>query len=124
MKTHILTLGLVAALAGCSGEDHTIVAGPADDTDIAAAGQVVLPPSIQVSKTYRCADNVIVHVDWLSDGKSATVRSAKVGTPTLVSAPEAGKPMTAASGHSLAGTAEAGSVKIAMPGKNAQSCKA
>ncbi|MGH6658456.1 MAG: hypothetical protein ACREBM_02270, partial [Sphingomicrobium sp.] len=64
------------------------------------------------------------HVDWLSDGKSATDRSAKEGTPTLVSAPEAGKPMTAASGHSLNGTAEAGSVKIAVPGKNAQNCKA
>ncbi|MGH6658407.1 MAG: hypothetical protein ACREBM_02025, partial [Sphingomicrobium sp.] len=49
MTRQILTLGLIAALAGCSGEGHTIIAGETDDKDIAAGGQVVLPPSIQAS---------------------------------------------------------------------------
>jgi hypothetical protein len=40
-----------------------------------------------------------------------------------VTAAEAGKPMTAAGGYSVEGTASAASVKIAVPGHPAQSCK-
>lgn len=126
MKKQLLTLGLIAALAACNKENHTIVAGdPPDDSNAAAAAaNVVLPPSILTSKIYRCADNVIVYVDWLSDGKSATVRTDKAGTPTMVTAIEEGKPMTAEGGYSLAGNANAGSVKIGVPGHGSQSCKA
>ena len=40
-----------------------------------------LPPSIAASKTYRCKDNSLVYVDWLSDG-SARVKKTReeVGT--------------------------------------------
>ncbi len=126
MNKHALTIGLIAALAACDGENHTIVAGgPGDDAATAnAAANVVLPPSIQASKVYRCADNVIVHVDWLSDGKSATIRTDKAASPNMVSAAEEGGPMTSATGYSLSGNAQAGSVKIAVPGHNAQTCKA
>ncbi|MEO6199408.1 MAG: hypothetical protein ABIO68_05690 [Sphingomicrobium sp.] len=125
MNKQIITLGLVAALAACNKENHTIVAGgPTDDGNSAATADVVLPPSILSSKTYRCADNSIVHIDWLSDGKSATVHSDKAGTPTLVAMAEEGKPMTADGGYSLDGTADAGSVRLAVPGHGAQSCKA
>lgn len=124
MTKHILTIGLIAALAACNSENHTIVArGPADDTNAAASADVVLPPSILSSKTYRCADNSIVHIDWLSDGKSATVHSDKAGIPTLVSMAEEGKPMIA-DGYSLDGSANAGSVRLAVPGHAAQTCKA
>ncbi len=125
MNKHLLALGLIAALAACNKEDHTIVAdGPSGDTSAAASANVVLPPSIQSSKTYRCADNLIVHVDWLSDGKSATVMPDKASTPTMVTAAEAGQPMAAEGGYSLAGSATAASVKIGVPGHGAQSCKA
>jgi hypothetical protein len=125
MNKHALTIGLVAALAACDSENHTIVSGgPADDTNTAANATVVLPPSILTSKVYRCADNVIVHVDWLSDGKSATLRTDQAGAPNMVSAAEEGAPMTSATGYSLRGDAQAGSVKIAVPGHNAQTCKA
>jgi hypothetical protein len=44
-----------------------------------------LPPSITASKVYRCADNAVVYVNWLSDG-SATVRDKPDATPTVVAA--------------------------------------
>ena len=125
MNKHLIALGLTAALAACNKQSHTIVAGgPPDDANSTADANVVLPPSIQSSKSYRCADNVVVYVDWLSDGKSATVRTDKAGTPTMVSAAEAGQPMSAGGGYSLSGSATSGSVKIGVPGHGSQSCKA
>jgi hypothetical protein len=126
--TRTLTLALVAAaaLAGCNKQDHTIVAGgePSDDAPAPPSAGVQLPPSIVSSKIYRCADNVIVYVDWMSDNKSAQVRTDKGGTPTAVSAADAGKPMAGPAGYSVEGSATAPSVKIGVPGHPAQSCKA
>jgi hypothetical protein len=116
-------LAAAAALAGCNKESHTIVAGPpGDEVNATSNTPVALPPSIASSKTYRCEDNKIVYVDWLSDNKSANLRVDKGGTPTQVTAAEAGKPMTGAGGYSLDGSATASSVKIAVPGHPAQSC--
>lgn len=125
--THIIAVAAAALLAGCNQEDHTIVAGGPDDSDPAAEalqanGPIELPPSVQASKTYRCADNSVVHVDWLSDGKTANVRTDKGGT-VQVTAPEAGQTMTGGTGYSVAGAADAASVQIATGG-SAQSCKA
>jgi hypothetical protein len=124
--TLALTAAAAALLAGCNQEDHTIVAGgPADDPAAPAAnGPVVLPPSISASKTYRCGSSTIVHVNWMSDGKSATIRTEQNGSPALVTAAEDGKPLTSAAGHSLTGTADAASVSITLPGGSAQTCKA
>ena len=115
-----------AALAGCNKEDHTIVAGPDGDqqTNAAANAGVELPPSIVASKIYRCADNLVVYVDWMSDNKSANVRTDKSGSPTQVVAAEPGKPMSAPGGYSVEGSATSSSVKIAVPGHSAESCKA
>ena len=84
----LIILAAAAALAGCNKENHTIVAGGPDvddDTNAAANAPVALPPSIASSKSYRCKDNSLVYVDWLSDGtrtreeqramRSATARS-------------------------------------------------
>jgi hypothetical protein len=123
----ILTLVAAAALAGCSKENHTIVAGSDGgdtQTNAAAGGPVELPPSIAASKTYRCSDNGLVYVDWLSDNKTANVRTEENGTPTQVKAVEAGQPMTAPGGFEITGSATAPSVKIAIPGHASQSCKA
>ena len=122
----ILTLAAAAALAGCNSEDHDIVAGgdtPDEGAPASNAG-VQLPPSIVASKIYRCGDNKIVYVDWLSDNKSANIRTDKGGAPTLVTAPEAGQPMAGPQGYSLEGNATSGSAKIGVPGHPAQSCKA
>ena len=122
----MLALGVAAALAGCHEENHTIVAGNPDDGDTNAATNtpVALPPSVTSSKIYRCADNKVVYVDWLSDGKSANIRTEQGGVPTQVTAAEAGKPMTGPAGYSIEGSAGASSAKIGVPGHAAQSCKA
>jgi hypothetical protein len=124
--TLIITLAAAAALAGCKPENHTIVAGAPDegDNNVVSNGPVALPPSIASSKVYRCADNKILYVDWMSDNKSANIHTEKGGAPTVVTAPEAGKPMTAPGGYSLEGKASGSSVKIAVPGHPAQACNA
>ena len=88
----LITLVAAAALAGCNKESHTIVAGgePDDNTANAVANaNVQLPPSITASKSYRCADNKLVYIDWMSDG-SARVKNnrAEVGTTVAPGAPE------------------------------------
>jgi len=124
----ISIIGLVAAaaLAGCNNEDHNIISGPdtGEVPNAAANANVQLPPSIAATKIYRCADNKIVYVDWMSDNKSANIRTEKGGAPTSVTAPEAGQPMTGPAGYSVSGSAAASSATIAVPGHSAQSCKA
>ena len=119
----LIAFAAAAALAGCNKENHTIVAGgePAGD-NLAENAAVVLPPTIAQSKIYRCADNKVVYVDWMSDNKSANIRTESGGVATPVTASEAGKPMTGAAGYSLEGSATARAVKIAVPGHALQSC--
>ena len=124
---HIVALAAAVLLAGCNKENHTIVAGgdPGDETaNSAPATPVELPPTIAATKIYRCADNDLIYVDWLSDNKSANIRTDRNGSPTHVVAPEAGQPMVAAGGYELSGTTGASSAKIAVPGHPSQTCKA
>ncbi len=78
----LITLAAAAALAGCNNSDHTIVAGPDNGDNVTAAnGPVALPPSISSSKAYRCKDNNLVYVDWMSDGTARVKKTrAEVGT--------------------------------------------
>ena len=122
----IIALVATAALAGCN-EDHTIVAGPPGDeqSNSASNAPVELPPSIASSKIYRCGgDNSVIYVDWLSDNKTANVRTAESGSPTQVAAAEAGKPMTAPNGLSVTGSATGSSIQVTLPGGGSKSCKA
>ena len=116
----LITLVAAAALAGCDS-GQTIVAGPpGEETNSAANANVQLPPSIAASKIYRCSgDNSVVYVDWLSDQKTANVRTEENGPPTQVTAPEPGQPLTAANGLSLTGNATAPSVSVTLPGGGA-----
>src|SRR5437764_9485567 len=120
--TLTITLAAAAALAGCNNSDHNIVGqAPGEDTNVTANANVQLPPTVTASKIYRCEDNKIVYVDWLSDNKSANIRTDKTGTPTQVTAAEPGKPMTGPGGYSAEGTASSASVKIGVPGHPPQS---
>jgi hypothetical protein len=99
----------------------------AEKAEIAAANaanarKVVLPPSITASKAYRCKDNSLVYIDWLSDKMSANFRPEKTGTPVQLKSAAAGEAMTA-EGYSLTGDAAAASITLTRPGKGAQSCK-
>lgn len=116
--TLALVLTVTAALAGCNQGDQTNAAA----NEVANAAPIELPPAIVASKIYRCKDNSVVYVDWLSDSKSANFRSDKNGEATHVAAAEAGKPMVA-EGYSLTGT-PTGSITLTRPGKGSQSCHA
>jgi len=104
-----------AALAGCNKP------APVDQTNVVVNEPLVLPPSIVASKTYRCKDNSLAYVDYLNDGKTATVRDAPDATPTALTMAEAGKPYTA-EGYSLTGTATDANVTLTRPGKGSQAC--
>ena len=80
----LIMLAAAAALAGCNKDNHTIVAGPpGDDVNATANAPVALPPVITASKVYRCDDNTVLYVNWLSDG-SANVRNKPNDIPTPV----------------------------------------
>jgi len=107
-----LTLLLVAAaaLAGCDQSDHTInAAGPYDPQANLTnrTTPVVLPPSIVASHQYRCKDNSLVSIDWLSDGKANSARATpKDGAAVTLAQAEANGPYTA-EGASLTGDPQA-----------------
>ena len=74
----LIALGALA-IAACNKEDHNIVAGEKPDPmaeQLNKAAPVALPPSIQASEAYRCKDNSLVYIDWMSDG-SARVKASK-----------------------------------------------
>ena len=108
----MIMLVAAAALAGCDNSDHTIVSDPNGPDPmanaVANASSVQLPPSIQASKAYRCKDNSLIYVDWLSDG-TARVKKTREDVGTTL---PAGDP-------SLTGDAKAASITY-----NGQSCKA
>lgn len=88
-RTLLLALAATASLAACNKQDHTIVAGGPDESmengaNVSTA-PVALPPSISASKSYRCGNNAIVYVDWMSDG-SARVKKSKEDVGTAVPA--------------------------------------
>ena len=120
----LLTLAAAAALAGCNKQSHTIVAGPPEDNSAAANANIQLPPSIVATKMYRCADNAVVVVNYLSDNKSANVQAEKGGSLVHVTTDDPTKPMTAEGGYSVEGSPNGGTAKIAVPGHPAQSCTA
>ena len=122
MKNLLLIVAACAALVAC--EKETIDQGGKErEISAANAAKVVLPPSISASKTYRCKDSSLVHIDWLSDNQSANFRADKGGPPVQLKAAAAGAPMTA-EGYSLTGDAKAATILVTRPGTDAQSCKA
>ncbi len=121
--TMIFLVSTVVTIAGCGGvsDNFTTVDGEEGNTS-AKNANVVLPPSILLSKIYRCKDNSVVYIDWLSDMKSANLRTERNGPRTRLAAPTEGEAMVA-EGYSLTGTSEAASVTLTRPGAGSQSCK-
>ena len=78
----LIPLAAAAALAGCNKENHTIT-GDSPDDNIAANAPVALPPSITGSKSYRCKDNKLIYIDWMSDG-TARVKNKREEVGTTV----------------------------------------
>lgn len=103
----LVTLAATAALAGCNNSDHTIVAGGDTTNNAEANAPVALPPSISASKAYRCKDNKLVYIDWMSDGTAHVKKTRE----------EVGTPVTP--GNELKGDASAATITY-----NGESCKA
>jgi hypothetical protein len=122
MKNMLYIAVASVALMACQKE---VIEPGREEAEVAAANaaKVVLPPSITATKTYRCKDNGLVSIDWLSDNQSANVRDGESTTPVQVKAAAAGEAMVA-EGYSLTGDAKAATITITRPGKGSQSCKA
>ena len=74
-----------------------------------ADAPVELPPAIVATKAYRCKDNSLVYIDWLSDGTARVKKDRN----------EVGTTVTLGEGAPLQGDAKAASVTY-----TGQSCKA
>ncbi|MDX3900361.1 MAG: hypothetical protein QHC40_07620 [Sphingobium sp.] len=114
----LIAAASLSLLSACGSNDEPeVVGGPADPMaeQLANAAPVELPPSVKKSVQYRCKDNSLLFVDFMSDDKTVQLRTEKGGSATTLKAPEAGKPFTAEGGYEVAGAGDTISAKI--PGK-------
>lgn len=126
IKLITITFVAAAALAGCNKQDHTINGDALPDrsaTAVAPIDPASLPPAIAATKTYRCKDNSLVTIKWLTDKLTANVHPVAGAAPVQLKTTEAGKPLTA-EGYSLTGSADSASVTLTTPTKGSQSCEA
>ena len=109
------------ALGACTGESEPVTVNKYDPQAqaLANAAPVQLPPSITASRTYRCADNSLIYVDFYNND-TAQIRTSQDGMPTILTA-AAGAPPYIAEGYSV--SANADNVRITAPGKNNISCR-
>ncbi len=125
MKFHIPLIAVAAlmSLSACSKSEPEVVGGPADPLahELANAAPVTLPPSVKTSNSYRCKDNSLLFVEFLSDDKSANLRTKKDGAPTKLVADAPGGPLKG-DGYEVSGPGK--TITATVPGKAAQSCKA
>lgn len=121
-KAPLLLALAAAALAGCDKSDHNITATGPYDPQANAAANVAKPaelPVIVASATYRCKDNSLVSIDWLSAGtKNSANVTPKGGSLTIYSQAEKDGPYATADGKSLTGSPQAPSITY-----GGQSCK-
>lgn len=126
MQHHLIRKGvpfaLVAAfaLSACSQEPETFNDTIADPqaAELANAALPPPPPMIKASHSYRCKDNSLIYVDFMTDEKTANFKADKAGPITVLTAPEAGQPFVAADGSkTVTGSGETITY-------NGQSCKA
>jgi hypothetical protein len=92
--TLLITLAAAAALAGCNSKGQTI---GGDEANAAENATVALPPSITSSKAYRCKDNHVVYIDWMSDGTARVKKTREElgGTPVTPGTDLKGDPTAA-----------------------------
>lgn len=112
------------SLAACEHKPEVVDSRSADPMAEALknAPAVELPPAVKASVTFRCQPgNTLVYVDFFDGDKMATLRATKDGTPTSLTAANAGEPFTGG-GYTVAGTPSA--MTYTAPGKDALACKA
>ena len=115
------TIAVSLSLVACNNEPEVVDTSPDPQAEaLKNAAPVELPPAIAASRTYRCKDNSLVYVDFYTNN-TAMYRTEKGGTPTALTAPEAGKPYVA-EGYSV--SANDANITLTAPGKGTLSCKA
>ena len=126
-RTHFFAAALFAAslsVAACNSEPEVIEANndPMKE-ELAKAPPVELPPSIQASRTYRCKDNSLVYIDFMSND-TAIVRKGKGAEPPIatVTAETAGGAYKSAEGYTVSGNSA--QITYTSPNGGSQSCKA
>lgn len=121
----LFALAAAASLAGCNSQPsqpEVVDANPDPMANILAnRAPVELPPTIKADKSLRCKDNSLVYVTFFEGDKQANVRTTQDGTPTRLTAPAAGEPLTADGGWKLTGTPT--SITITTPDKPSQTCR-
>ena len=118
MSKQLTILALIAAaLAGCDTSSEAPAETEANQLANAVAN-VQLPPAIVGSHKYRCGDNSVLSIDWLSDGTANSARITPDGASGVnVTQAEAGGDYTA-EGVTLNGTPQDTTVTF-----NGKSCK-
>ncbi|HWJ69800.1 MAG TPA: hypothetical protein VNS79_07120 [Sphingobium sp.] len=117
-----LALGAVTlALAACKSGPETFNTGTNDpmDAELANAAAVELPPMLKSSHAYRCKDNSLIFVDFMTDDKSANFKADKDAPFIALKAPAAGEAYVSADGGTTVTNQGADTVTY-----NGQSCKA
>jgi hypothetical protein len=110
----------VLGLSACNSGPETMNTGTNDPmaSELANAAPPPPLPMIKSSHTYRCKDNSLIFVDFMTDEVSANFRSAKDAPITQIKAPAAGEPFVSADG----------AIKVEGSGAtityNGQACKA
>jgi len=120
--TTSLALGAaVLALAACKSGPETFNTGTGDpmDAELANAAAVELPPMLKSSHAYRCKDNSLIFVDFMTDDKTANFKTERDGPLTPLKAPAAGEPFVSADGATT--IVNQGDDTLTF---NGQSCKA
>lgn len=124
MKTPTLlmaaSLAALVTLGACKSEPE-VIGGPADRQAEALqnAPQVELPPSIVASRTYRCADNALIYVDFFSND-TAALRTAQDGERHQLAAAEGGG--YEADGYKV--SANEATIQYKSPNRSEQRCRA
>ena len=119
----LIAIASITLLSACNNnEEPEVVGGPADPMaeQLANAAPVELPPSVKANKQFRCKDNSLIFVDYMSDDKTALLRTEKTGSATTLKAAEVGQPFTAEGGFEIKGSGN--DVTVTVPGKGAQTC--
>lgn len=126
----IRTLPIAAAVAllsltACGQSEPEVVDSRAPDPmaeQLKNAAPVELPPSIKANVTFRCQPgNTLVYVDFFDGDKQANLRTEKDGSPTALTAANAGDPLTGG-GYSITGNTK--SIEYAAPDGSKHTCKA
>jgi predicted small lipoprotein YifL len=127
MHKHLILAACAAAsvtLAACGQKEPDVVEIPDPQAEaLKNAPKVELPPAIAASRTYRCKDNSLVFIDFMSND-TAIVRKGKGVEPPLatVTAETAGGAYKSADGFTVSGNSE--QITYSSPKGGSQSCKA